>query len=1430
MPRRVKYKHMTSVVGTIILALWCLRLTSPRRIDLAVDLSQTHQAADSTRAMSQAPSRKHLQVSTSLDIAERLLRCDAVRQGSFTALNTSAHPGPSHDHQDPCEDVSWHRHPSLLALRCYAQSYKDVRDAYGFDPLALRKHWLQYGIREGRTLCINDPVAAAHADIVHRGEGKERNCRWLSYGADASLGRRHGTVIAYIVRLRDSDDPQVVRENIRFFTHRGLDHVGVNTSVWVITPRSLLALSEPLTQACRSRPVCSIYEYNSTLRTEHEVLQNLVASEQFFDNLVLVTSLVRGPFLPTWLPAESWDSALCSMLRDSGDTDDGEDTWMLVSQLDLTQSFPGIDLSKAVVAMKARLVNRMLELGFGLLERHGLSLALSAGKRVTCLQSGCGSVDLLKWYNMAVNLASHNLGAFALGDHVGLFEDNPISLMFYASHRGDNKAVSLYSSWMLTAGLHTAHDTRENVQMDARPKVLVVYAFYESGREQRKNMLYFLRHGMDSYADTTIVVNGNTTIHFPHRPQLRVIFRENTCFDFGAWGFGLEAAVATGKTYAYYILMNSSVRGPFFPFYVSEELRGHWTQLWISRLRWQEHLVGLAINCPDGLGGKAPHVMSMAILLDEPAMAIARNNSMFSCAASYREAMAREAQLSEVILSHGLNVGSMQWSYVGVDWRASLKTIREAPLVPNSDRFPACQGIALDIFYGQGWYFGITAHPHETMFFKTNRHILPEAHLDSYEVSSETGIANLRKVVVLMSHSWDGDGAPRYLLEVGKLFGQQGLEVIAVSPSDGSLRNEFEHAGIKTAVYTESMKCIDLQTLLALLERPPLELDPARISAVVLNTVLWAPIVAKHRPYLLNLPSVVWILHENQLTREQATQDGFWYGLQFPSLMPKVLLRTTLGATYNVFVADKQRAQWSHNDHGNFLTIRGAPSYTAGDGVNERNASAARMRSKLGISSSPSSFVMTMLGTVCQRKRQLWGLSALRALLDRGVDAWLVVIGMPSITGGNGDSVYASHFKAQAQHFASRVKMLPFSPHAKVREFLLMADLHLSASYSEAFPLNTLDAMALGIPVVATAAGGTEEQFFGVRTPEWMTVRNLTSEAAFVKAVRRSWLGHKHGRLRSIGAAMYEDVAVRSRTMFERHVLRLSRVLSEETRPRVCFVVRTYAPQLHAYVFNLRQCLRSLLRQDLPFWEALIVQTDSQAMTGIFKLLAEIDDPRIRFVRPANVPERSVGGFEVTDDAISQCSRSSRWLVVTNGDNIYEPQFLSHLLSDEHTASDVVAFDFYSRSVHILDHMLGVGCERFFAHPHAACKGNHLRPWHTDLGANAVNRRRWLCEELRYDAVDGGPSQEQDGLLMSSVVYWDWTTSRVRADRTHGCLFHHSPNIAACIRYGGPRAMWDESKQACVSQNGMQPRPYKTNDPPLGTGAYNGRCFDRKLS
>lgn len=154
--------------------------------------------------------------------------------------------------------------------------------------------------------------------------------------------------------------------------------------------------------------------------------------------------------------------------------------------------------------------------------------------------------------------------------------------------------------------------------------------------------------------------------------------------------------------------------------------------------------------------------------------------------------------------------------------------------------------------------------------------------------------------------------------------------------------------------------------------------------------------------------------------------------------------------------------------------------------------------------------------------------------------------------------------------------------------------------------------------------------------------------------------------------------------------------------------------------------------------------------------------------------------YNLTDDAIQVCPPSTRWLVVTNGDNEYAEHYfqlvgglwcvrgwvggrggaraagLDRASRAEPFASrplhaplpapspqqqvkdagaagaDLVAADFYSRYTRLT----APSCDRFAAAPGApACKANRLRWCHTDLGANALSYPRFQKEGRRFGGL-----------------------------------------------------------------------------------------------
>ena len=166
--------------------------------------------------------------------------------------------------------------------------------------------------------------------------------------------------------------------------------------------------------------------------------------------------------------------------------------------------------------------------------------------------------------------------------------------------------------------------------------------------------------------------------------------------------------------------------------------------------------------------------------------------------------------------------------------------------------------------------------------------------------------------------------------------------------------------------------------------------------------------------------------------------------------------------------------------------------------------------------------------------------------------------------------------------------------------------------------------------------------------------------------------------------------------------------------------------------------------------------------------------------------------YNLTDDAIQACPPTTRWLVVTNGDNEYAEDFMTRVIAEstqtQDDVPDIIAFDYYSR----YHRVTMPACERFAA-SHAAplCKPNRLKWCQTDVGASALNWARLRVEERFF----GGELYDQeerfldadsaDGLMMEILVREGWKVKHVM----DSCSFMHAPSIQSCAWQGG---VWDD--------------------------------------
>lgn len=144
------------------------------------------------------------------------------------------------------------------------------------------------------------------------------------------------------------------------------------------------------------------------------------------------------------------------------------------------------------------------------------------------------------------------------------------------------------------------------------PKTLVFYV-HAAQPMARSNLLYFLEHGVHpgDGASYYFVLQSNFTTtssclapfsvaplsiteEFGVLPSnlptnVRYVVHENDCYDLGTFGWFIQCGYADMTMYKYFIILNSSVRGPFLPAYVPWL---HWAVVFIQFITDRVKLVG----------------------------------------------------------------------------------------------------------------------------------------------------------------------------------------------------------------------------------------------------------------------------------------------------------------------------------------------------------------------------------------------------------------------------------------------------------------------------------------------------------------------------------------------------------------------------------------------------------------------------------------------------------------------------------------------------------------------------------------------------------------------------------------------------------------------------------------------------------------------
>lgn len=1096
-----------------------------------------------------------------------------------------------------------------------------------------------------------------------------------------------------------------------------------------------------------------------------------ISRKTVFGHLIIISNEMRGPFTPRYVHSTDWAESLARSTTAD----------LVVTSLECPSSMIPRYASPSVIVISHQLFLTANASGLftcnseqtALLQNNLVKFAVNSGFNVSVLSiptwiyRNRGSFIPFSPYNVA--MCKEIRAASIATPFSTIFVSNELANGIFHKYAGRNDPP-----------LHSSN------QADLRQRTAVIYVYHEKNEIYIDNIQFFFREGVryDENVDYIFVVNGDTTISFPTHPNVKVIRRPNSCLDIGTWG---PLVLRLKEHYRYFIILNTSIRGPYLPTYWDK--RKHWVTGFTHLIDDDIKLVGLSVNCPDGVSRPLVHIQSMLLAFDSTAIDVWSRANILKCVDSREEGYYQEADLTISILNASYNIAVMQ-SIVGhQNWR-----LYRGKLEPRNS-FTACTDIELDIFYKRGWYSNTTPHPSEFMFIKVNRDIYLPSEMAVISTQENKGKMHL----IMFAHWLVSDGAPVWLFEVAAIYRKANIDITLVSPQDGPLRKRFQEIGVKVVIFDP----LDLKNPVSVerwFENVARKVQGAFNGVLIFNTILWLNAIKVARQKFVS-SRLMWIIHESELDKENAN-DGFHFGLYFPNMhSPDVW---TL-ADIVIFVSHATRAIVSRHDYGNFKTIHGFAN------VDTSLAKSRHLvRRKLGFDSETT--IITTVGTVCPRKRQDWTIRAFVSFMSKikpVPDAKLLIIGWPNNTDIPGD--YVGNLSALIPYkLRSNVVRIPFTDRDQVLRYVSAANLHVSASSHESFPLNILEAMFLGVSVLSTPVYGVVEQILSDKYG-FLTGESFDSfQSLFLQALTNTTALKTTGLAgKALALKRFSPKSARPALLnILKSEIEENQSLVIMPAPKTCIIMRTFAGQVSQSVYSLEGAINSILAFENPNWELIITQTDDIDFNSIFTILSLINDPRIRFVRHNGLISSKTHSFEIfhrmvyhaTDSAIKQCSQDSRFLLVTNGDNTYAPSFLNHL--DE--SVDIIAYDFYTRRYAALEEeraKVGGDCERLFTSSYAPCKQNLLRHWHTDLGANVMNLIRWRCEDRRYvffESFDGS----QDGLMLNQLIRDGWTFKHVRVEEA-GCLFDHNPNAHSCIA-GGSQFYWDDVSLLCVSKIEMQ--------------------------
>ncbi|MCI3919940.1 glycosyltransferase family 4 protein [Paenibacillus sp. TRM 82003] len=137
--------------------------------------------------------------------------------------------------------------------------------------------------------------------------------------------------------------------------------------------------------------------------------------------------------------------------------------------------------------------------------------------------------------------------------------------------------------------------------------------------------------------------------------------------------------------------------------------------------------------------------------------------------------------------------------------------------------------------------------------------------------------------------------------------------------------------------------------------------------------------------------------------------------------------------------------------------------------------------------------ILLYVGRLIEKKGIHHLLQAMPGIIERHPDALLIIVGGAAY-GVDAVTPYVRRLHAMGGAMPNHVRFIQFVPHDQVHRWYTIADIALVPSFAEeAFGLVNVEAMASGVPVVATDAGGMKELIVDGETGFFVPSSNIAA-------------------------------------------------------------------------------------------------------------------------------------------------------------------------------------------------------------------------------------------------------------------------------------------------------------------------------------------------